>query len=341
MDFTHPHFAEPRWLWLAVLGPLALVLLQVYAAHARRRQLAQIAAASQLPHLTRSHSLARRRFKNALLVLVVAGMGLALARPQWGEQTTQSVRLVSEDMVFVLDCSRSMLATDVSPNRLERAKLAVRDVARRGSFGRVGLVAFGGQAFLQCPLTLDYGAFDDAVAAMDQNTIPVQGSDIGRALDEGRLAYGDSKGRKLLVLVSDGEDTDARALETAKQLAKDGVVVFTVGVGTAAGAELRFQNAQGQLEPVREPDGQIHRSRLDEAALRGIAEATGGSYFPLGPLGEGLLKVRLAVEKLGAPDGFAASQTFGVERYHWFVALVLVLLIGESLISTRRRTEAL
>ncbi len=338
MNFTNPHFAEPDWLWLAVLGPLALVLLQVHAARMRRRQLAQFAAADRVAELTRSHSPMRRRFKNALLALAVAGFGVALARPQWGEQTTETVQLLGQDVVFILDCSRSMLAADVSPNRLERAKLALRDCVQRGGFGRVGLVAFAGQAFLQCPPTLDYGAFDEAVAAVDQHTITTQGSDIGRALDEGRLAYGKTEGRKLLVLLSDGEDTDARAASTAEQLAMEGVVVFTVGVGTAAGAELHFTNAQGQHEPVRNADGQIHRSRLDEPALRAIAQATGGGYFPLGALGEGLVRVRQAVEKLDAPAGTVAAQTFGVDRYHWFVAAVLLLLVGESLISTRRRT---
>src|SRR5438105_3987951 len=162
MDLSNPHFAEPRWLWLACLGPLLLVLLQRYSAAARRRQLAQVAAPEFLAELTRSYSPLRRAVKNALLVLAVAGIGLGLARPQWGEQAEKS-HLLDQDTVFVLDCSRSMLATDVAPSRLQRAKLAILDSVQRRGHRRVGLVAFAGQAFLQCPLTFDYSAFHDAL----------------------------------------------------------------------------------------------------------------------------------------------------------------------------------
>src|SRR5438128_4521353 len=164
MNLAHPHFAEPHWLWLALLAPLVLVGLQRYSAWARRKQLAQIAAPELLKELTRSHSPARRVIKNVLLVLAVAGSGLALARPQWGEQE-EAGRLLGRDTVFILDCSRSMLATDVSPSRLQRARLAILDFVQRQGRGRVGLVAFAGQAFLQCPLTFDYNAFQDALLA--------------------------------------------------------------------------------------------------------------------------------------------------------------------------------
>src|SRR6266496_4015025 len=146
MPFTHPHFAEPRWLWLAFLAPLALIALQRYSAWARRRQLAQIAAPHFLEELIYSHSPARRAVKQALLVLAITGVGLALARPQWGEQE-EAGHLLGEDVVFILDCSRSMLAADVSPNRLQRAKLAILDFVQRRGRGRGGLVAFAGQAF--------------------------------------------------------------------------------------------------------------------------------------------------------------------------------------------------
>src|SRR5258708_7143220 len=111
MNLAHPHFAEPRWLWLAFLGPLFLVALQQFSAHARRKQLAQIAAPQLLESLTRSHSPFRRIIKNILLLLVTAGVGVTLARPQWGEQS-QISHLLGRDTVFILDCSRSMLATD-------------------------------------------------------------------------------------------------------------------------------------------------------------------------------------------------------------------------------------
>ena len=335
MNFAAPHFAEPRWLWLAVLGPLLLVALQVYAARARRRQLAQIASPEFVANLTRSHSPARRVVKNVLLVLAVAGIGVALARPQWGVREIASQNF-SEDIVFAIDCSRSMLAADVSPNRLERAKLAVQDFVRRHNNGRVGLVAFSGQAFLQCPLTFDHGAFEDALLALDEKTIVVPGTDVGRALDESFRAMEKMDRKKVIVLITDGEDLEKGGVKIATSLAQSNVVVFTVGVGTEAGAEIRVTNEQGQQELVRDSKGEAVRSRLDEATLRAIAQATKGSYEPLGALGEGLAKVRLAVESKDFDSGGSPTQRYGVDRFHFFVAGVLGLLVVESLMGTRR-----
>ncbi len=336
MNIAHPHFAEPGWLWLAVLGPVVLLALQRYSARARRKQLAQLAAPDFIAELTRSHSPFRRAIKNTMLVLAVGGIGLALARPQWGEQAEKGYSL-GQDVVFVLDCSRSMLATDVAPSRMRRAKLAILDFVEHHGRGRVGLVAFAGQAFLQCPLTFDYGAFQDALAAVDEKTIPVPGTDIGRAIDEGFRAMEKGDRQKLLVVLTDGEDLEKGGVKTAEALAKRGVVVYTLGVGTPAGAEIQMLNEQGKPEWVRDSKGQVVRSRLDEATLRAIARATRGAYYPLGPVGEGLSRVRLALESLDVAVGSGPARKLGVDRFHLLVAAVLALLVAESLIGTRRR----
>jgi Ca-activated chloride channel family protein len=336
MNLANPHFAEPRWLWLAVLAPLVLFALQRYSAWARQRQLARIAAPGFVADLTRSHSSARRVIKEILLLLAAAGIGLGMARPQWGEQTETS-RMLGQDTVFLLDCSRSMLATDVSPSRLLRAKLAILDFVQRQGRGRVGLVAFAGQAFLQCPLTFDYSAFQEALSAMDERTIPVPGTDIGRALDEGSRAMDKGTRGKLLVVVTDGEDLEKGGIRTAEALAKTNVVIFTVGVGTANGAEIQVINDQGKTEFLRDSNGEVVRSRLDEATLRAIAQATHGAYYPLGPIGEGLAKVRFDVENMTLLSGASPARKLGVDRFHFPVAAVLLLLVTESLIGTRRR----
>jgi Ca-activated chloride channel family protein len=336
MNLTHPHFAEPQWLWLAVLGPLVLIALQRYSAWTRRKQLVQLAAPEFVAELTRSHSPVRRALKNSMLVLAVAGVGLALARPQWGEQAEKAYSL-GQDMVFILDCSRSMLATDVSPSRLQRAKLAILEFVQRHGHGRVGLVAFAGQAFLQCPLTFDYGAFQDALTVIDEKTIPVPGTDIGRALEEAFHAIDKSVRQKVMVLLTDGEDLEKGGVKTAETLAKQGVVVYAIGVGTPAGAEIQMLNEQGKPEYVRDSKGQVVRSRLDEATLRSITQVTHGAYYPLGPVGEGFAKVQLALESLNAAGGSGPARKLGVDHFHLLVAAVLVLLVGESLIGTRRR----
>jgi Ca-activated chloride channel family protein len=336
MNLAHPHFAEPRWLWLAFCGPLMLLALQRYSAWMRARHLAQIAAPGFLTALTRSHSRFRRVVKEILLLLALAGIGTALARPQWGE-AAESSHLLGQDIIFLLDCSRSMLATDVSPSRLERAKLAILDFIQRQRHGRIGLVAFAGQAFLQCPLTFDYGAFQDSLKDIDARTIPIPGTDIGRALDEGFRALDKNERQKLLVLLTDGEDLETHGVRIAEGLAKQGVVVFTIGVGTPAGAEIQILTDQGKPELVRDSKGEVVRSRLDEPTLRAIAQATHGAYYPLGSIGEGLAKVRLDVENLSNESGPGTARKLGIDRFYIPVAMVLGLLVIESLIGTRRR----
>jgi len=339
MNVVHPHFAEPRWLWMAVLAPLVLFALQRYSDWARRRQLARFAAPQFIEPLTRSHSPFRRALKQALLLMAVAGMGLALARPQWGEQE-ESSQALGQDVVFLLDCSRSMLATDVSPSRLQRAKLAILEFAQRRGLGRLGLVAFAGQSFLQCPLTFDYDAFRETLLSVDENTIPIAGTDIGRAVDEAFRAMDKNARQKFLILLTDGEDLEKGGVRVSADLAKQGIVVFAIGVGTPAGSEIQIMNDQGRMDLLRDNKGQVVRSRLDEATLQAIARATGGAYFPLGQLGEGLAKVRLAMEKLDAGAGGAPVRKYGVDRFHLPVAAALLLLVVESLVGTRRRLHA-
>ncbi len=334
--FPDFHFAEPHWLWLAAGAPVLLALLHRHAAAARREQLARMAAPHFIEELTASHSPARRRFKHALLLAALALAGVALARPQWGGAGANNAWL-GEDVVFVLDCSRSMLATDVLPNRLQRAKFSILNFVQRQSHGRVGLVAFAGSAFIQCPLTFDHDAFEETLLSVDDNTIPIPGTDIGRALNEACRAMDKGARRKLVVLVTDGEDLEKSGVAAAKSLATNGVVVFTIGVGTPAGKEIRFANAAGQVELVRDAKGEMVRSRLDEPTLREIAQATGGSYYPLGALGEGLTKVRTAIHLPDRAGGPWPSVQSEMDHFHLPLAVALALIIAESLTGTRRK----
>jgi Ca-activated chloride channel family protein len=338
MDFSHPHFAAPAWLWLAVLAPLGFAALCVFAARGRARQLAMMAEVESHALLLRSHSRRRRVFKNILVALVLAGIGAALARPQWGRERSQTVDLQGEDLMLVLDCSKSMLTTDVRPNRLDRAKLAILDFVQSHPGGRVGLVAFAGQAFVQCPLTFDYEAFSECLMAVDAKTIPVQGTDLARALEESLKAMEKSSRRKLLILVTDGEDLEHEGVKKARELAAEGVVVYTVGVGTGEGKQVQVAADNGAGTAVlRDNTGQAVTSRLDENTLRAIAGVTGGDYQPLGSIGQGLARVRDAIQ-FGSGHGRKESlQAGGIDRFHWFLAAALLAMVVESLIGTRRR----
>ena len=275
---THAlQFAAPNWLWITALTLVLAAALFWVSAKARRRQLEQFADPSRRADLLASHSAIMRVVKNAMLFLSLLLIGIALARPQWGE-TEERVDRKGDDVVFLIDTSKSMLATDVTPNRLDRAKMAVLEFVHRHAGGRVGLVAFAGDAFLMCPLTLDYDAFEESIRDLDTESVLVPGTDIASALFSGSRAFDKAERRKVLVLVTDGEDLERIGIEAAKKLTKDGVVVFTVGVGTPNGSQIQVQGKGDALEPIRDEKGQPVTSRLDEATLRTIAETTGGTY---------------------------------------------------------------
>lgn len=335
MNFSF-HFGAPEWLWLALGAPALLALLQARAARERRRQLARMASPRFVRRLTRSHSPGRRRLKEGLVGLAFVFAAVGLARPQWGGVETSNAWL-GEDMVFVMDCSLSMTTSDVLPSRMQRAKYAVLDFVRRESHGRVGLVAFAGSAFSQCPLTFDTGAFEESLLSLDEKTMPIPGTDIGRALTEAYHAMDEKSRHKMVLLVTDGEDLEKSGVAAARRLATNGVVVFTIGVGTPGGKEIQTVNAAGQAEVLRDAKGEVVRSRLDEATLREIAQATGGSYFALGAAGEGLRKAGAAMHSLDVTNGLKEAAQNGVDRYAWPLALALACVVAESLISTRRK----
>ena len=174
----------------------------------------------------------RRRVKRALVIAGVACLAVALARPLAGFRWEEA-RRKGLDLMFAVDTSKSMLAQDVKPDRLTRAKMAVEDLLEKLDGDRVGLVAFAGNAFLQCPLTLDYDAFRQSLDALDTKIIPRGGTDIASAIQETEAALeGNGNDERILVLLTDGEDLEGSALDAARAAAKNGLKIFTVGVGS-------------------------------------------------------------------------------------------------------------
>jgi Ca-activated chloride channel family protein len=332
-----------HWPYVLLALPLTLaVLLALFfrSYRARLRLLTQFAAARLLPALMASYSPNLRRLKHSLIIFGVLLVVFALARPQWGYDW-QEQRAKGVDVIFVIDTSKSMLTQDVAPDRLERAKLAIMDLVEKMPGNRVGLVAFAGQAFLQCPLTLDYDAFRQSLDAVDTTTIARGGTNIAAGLDEAAAALENSGNHKVVVLLSDGEDLEGQGVDTAKTLGAENVTVFTVGVGTPQGDIIPLPAKDGQVDFVRDENGQIVKSRLDAATLTAIAQSTGGFYQPLGATGEGLVKVYEAGIKPMPQEQVASRlQRLPIERFQWPLALGLLLLAIEPLIGTRRLFRA-
>ena len=330
--------AGPPWLLAAIAAAVALLLFWRASDRGRRAALERFAAPQLLPDLTASVSARRRAWKRALVGAGVLLAGLALAGPQYGF-TWQETQRRGIDVLIALDTSRSMLAQDVAPNRLARAKLAVRDLVDRLGSDRVGLIAFAGSAFLQCPLTLDHAAFLESLDALQPGVIPAPGSDLASALRTAEQALAtEQRNVKLLVLLSDGEDLGGGAIEAAKHAAEQGIRVFTVGVGSDAGELIPVPSANGGTEFLKDPQGQYVKSKLDADTLRQVAELTGGFYEPLGRRGEGVAAVYdKALAPLPKEELASRMRRVPLERFQWPLALALLCLALEPIVGERAR----
>jgi Ca-activated chloride channel family protein len=334
MDTADFHFEKPGALLLAAVAGLVLFVALRWTERRRRQGLTAFAAPSVLARLTGGYATGRRLTKDAAQALAFTLIVACFAGPRWGVETTVQ-KGATEDVVFALDVSKSMLVADMSPTRLARAKAAIANFVRRKGTGNVGLIAFAGQAFLQCPLTRDYDAFFRTLEETDPTSIQVAGTDVGRALEEAELAFYSNRNRKLLIVLTDGEDLVAGGVDMAKPLKRKGLVVLAVGVGTPSGGPIRVVGDTGSIETLKDARGEEVLSRLDEKTLAGLAEATGGRFVRLGQAGEGLEALRLAIQA-GTDERGAGRR--GVPREEWLLGLALLILVAESLLSTRRRS---
>jgi Ca-activated chloride channel family protein len=240
-----------------------------------------------------------------------------------------------------IDTSKSMLASDVAPNRLRRAQLAAMDLKRLARTDRLALVAFAGSAFLQCPLTLDDEAFRQSIEALDVNIIPQGGSAVSEAIASAKSAFKEGNdNHKVLVLFTDGEDNEGSALEAAKSAGKDGMRIFTIGVGTPNGELLRVTDTQGRTEFIKDTDGNAVKSRLNESLLQSIAQETGGFYLLLSGANTMNLLYERGLAPLPKSDLTSQRIKRHHERYQWLLGLAVVLLLFEMLLPERRKTRA-
>ena len=329
-------FDEQLWFWALVLLPL-LVLIFVGNERRREKLVRKLVAARLQDRLAGNVSIGRRRLRFTLLLLALACLIVALARPQYGFTWEESKRK-GRDVIIAIDCSRSMLATDLAPNRLGRAKLAAQDFIGQLTGDRVGLIAFAGSAFLQAPLTVDYGAVMTSLNELDTSIIPRGGTNIAAAIKEAEEAFGKGEGEsRCLVIFTDGEELDADGVNAAAAQ-KDKIKIFTVGLGSTDGSLIPIPGQSGGTEFVKDAQGQIVKSRLDEDRLRKIAEATGGFYLHLqsGPA-EMQKIVREGLGQMKEQEIDARMSRRPIERYQWPLAAGLAFLFASTLLSERKR----
>jgi Ca-activated chloride channel homolog len=326
-------FGQPLALLLLVLLLLVAILMRRGDRLVRER-LERIVAARLLPSLTDTVDQRLRNWRRSLFLAALACFIFALAQPQWGEiQETQNFR--GRDILLAIDTSKSMLSSDLSPSRLARAKLATEDLIESMPGDRFGLLAFAGEAQVEAPLTIDYDTVIAAVNELNTNTVARGGTDIAAAIRASELILGrNGDTYKALVLITDGEELDEDGIAEAERASKNGIRIFTVGVGSPEGTTIPLPN--GQL--LRDSSGRVVKSRLDEGRLKAIAQTTGGFYLQLQP--DTVMRlVRDGINRLG--ESKVGQRTFRtpIERYRWPLALGLLLLIISSLLSERQRFQ--
>ena len=243
------------------------------------------------------------------------------------------------DILIALDTSKSMLAQDLKPSRIERSKLAIRDFVKYLKGDRIGLIAFSGSAFLQCPLTVDYGGFLLSLEDIDTEIIPKGGTNLSSAITEAVRSYsGAQKKYKVLVIITDGEDHKGNALSAAEEAKKEGIAVFCVGIGSREGELIPLKAEDGQARFLKDRQGNVVKSRLDESILQKIALATGGSYVRSTGAEFGLeLLYRERLSKLEKRELEGKLAKHYEERFQIPLALAFLLLLVELLISERKK----
>ncbi len=333
MNFANPH----AWhlLWLLPLIAAGLHFFYLY----RCRKTSLFIEEHLLPELAQGFSKQHYRLKAILLMVAFVFIVVALSRPQWGF-SIRPVKRHGLDIVVVVDVSKSMLTKDVLPSRLERTKLAIKDlVMKLSGSDHIGLIAFAGDAMVMCPLTYDYNGFLLSLDDLGVDSIPRGGTNISQAIEESVKAYqGRVDSDKAVVLVTDGEDEEGDAMQAARRAKEKGVRIFTVGVGTREGDLVQVTNANGQLEFLKDAGGDVVKSHLNENLLQQIAYITGGAYVRSGAEQFGLdYLYDRQLSKLKKHDEQEKTARLYDERFQWPLTLAFGFLLVEAIFLNRKR----
>ncbi len=310
-------------LWWLGLIPVMLLCIR-YLKNKRDQKLQKIGQIKKVTALMESSSFNLKIFKRSLFVLSVALLLLALSNPQAGKQE-ESVSQRSSNVVIALDLSNSMLAEDIAPNRLERSKKFLTHLVQKLSGDKVAFIVFAGKAYIQMPFTTDYAAFNMQLQAIHTDMIPYQGTNLRDAVTLAEsMQVRDKSEEKILILLSDGEDHDKKAVSAAKQAATHNMTIFTVGIGTPEGAPIPDDSRY-----KTDVSGNIVQSKLNENALREIAEAGGGQYFNIIHEKKALREILRNVKWAKSTTAEERTYTSYKSYYQWLLFPAIVLLMAE------------
>ncbi|HEX9916146.1 MAG TPA: VWA domain-containing protein [candidate division Zixibacteria bacterium] len=331
-------FTQPTYLYVTLGLVIALFLFYVLVSKLKKKAKQKLGDLELIDKLSVSFSPKKARWKKVLILLTIIFLGLTLARPQIGKKDVM-VKRKGVDIVVCLDLSLSMLSEDLKPNRLEKAKMELANLFSRMEGDRVGIVVFAGEAYVECPLTLDLSAAQMFLDAANVGLVPKPGTAIADAIDKGLELFDKrEKKYKVMILLTDGEDHGSEPVEAAKRAKEEGVIIYTIGIGSTQGEPIPLTDKGGSRVGYKEDEkGEMVLSRLNPQTLREIAENTGGKYF-IASAGE--MEIERMYEEISHMEKKELQDklfTLYQDKYQYFLVFSLLFLVIESFISERRR----
>ena len=322
---------QPQYLWLLLLVPLFFVV-QVIVNNLRLKRIRRFGDESLVNSLMPSYAGAKVWLRLSLYAIAFCFFVLALSRPQRGVRLMEQ-EMTGAEVIIALDVSNSMLAQDYSPNRLERAKLAISQVSEQLQGDRVGLIVFAGDSYVQIPLTSDYISARMFLNSISTNSVPVQGTAIGSAIDLALMSFSDDSNKsRAIIVITDGENHEDDPVASAKLAAEMGVRVFTIGVGSREGTLIPLP-VGGY---ITDEDGNNVLTRLDDSTLKEIAIAGNGVYVQSTTREFGLAPIIQEIQKMDDEVVTSVMYEEYEELYMYFLAVALLFLVIEMLVGDRR-----
>ena len=332
MRFGNPEY----FMMLLALPVIALFFLWVY----RRRvlALARFAAAPLIRKLNTAAGPSRYILKCTFFCLFFMFAVFALVRPMFGVRM-EMVERKGVDIMIALDISHSMLAQDLVPNRLERAKLEIRRFINLLKGDRVGLIIFAGESFVQCPLTLDYAAANMMLQAVSVDWVQVQGTALADVIRQGTKALGGTNRKhRVMIILSDGEDHEGNVVEAAREAAREGVIIYTIGIGSESGVPIPMNRGGTNVVYKRDRAGNLVMTRLNPVVLEKIAIETGGKYYHAGTNLD-LTRIYNDISRMEKTEFGMSKATVHEEQYQFFLLIAIIFILIEFFISERARKK--
>jgi len=331
------HWGNPGYLNFLLLIPAAIVFF-ILAGIGKRKKVEKFGDSALMEKLSSSKSLVKERIRKALIVVVLSFLVIALAKPQIGGRLTMTKRY-GVDIMVAIDTSSSMLAQDIKPSRIEKAKLEIASLIDKLKGDRVGILTFAGDSFMQCPLTLDYSAAKMFLNIIEPGMMPKPGTAIGDAIKVAAKGFTKKERKhKVLILITDGEDHNTNPEEAATEAKKEGVIIYAIGIGTSKGEPIPVMDSSGKISGYKkDKSGEVVMTKLDEEMLQKIALITDGKYYHATAGEFELDKIYSEIDRMDKKELSSRLFTQYEDRFQYFLGVAFILLCIEFITGDRKK----